>query len=100
MMIGLIGAEEHLKQGAIGDAVNVAARVQQLNLSCGYSILLTRATRERVDADFANEARIVYCGTHLIRGRAAPLDIFGAGERIESGYIDDSPAPTLSVRSG
>jgi class 3 adenylate cyclase/CHASE2 domain-containing sensor protein len=79
MMIGLIGADEHLKQGAIGDAVNVAARVQQLNLTCGYSILLTRATRDRAGEEFCAAAGIVSCGTHQIRGRAAPLDIFGAG---------------------
>jgi class 3 adenylate cyclase/CHASE2 domain-containing sensor protein len=79
MMIGLIGAEEHLKQGAIGDAVNVAARVQQLNLTCGYPILLTRTTRDRAGEAFAAQAGFVFCGTYQIRGHATPIDIFGAG---------------------
>jgi adenylate cyclase len=82
MMIGLVGATDHLKQGAIGDAVNVASRVQRLNLTCGYAILITSTTRERAGADFCEGHGAVSCGVQPIRGRSEPLEIYGMGDRL------------------
>ena len=79
VMIGFIGAEEHMKQGAIGNAVNVASRVQQLSTVCGYSILFTPATRESAGEEFCDENGAISCGLHEIRGRSEPMEIFGAG---------------------
>jgi class 3 adenylate cyclase/CHASE2 domain-containing sensor protein len=87
MMIGLVGAHEHLKPGAVGDAVNVAARVQQLSLVCGQSIILTRATRDAAGEQFCAEAGVTFCCEHQVRGHEAPLELYGAGtvirEKIE-----------------
>lgn len=77
MMIGLIGAEEHLKPGAIGDAVNVAARVQQLNVTCCTPILLTHTTRKRAGESFCDDIGVVLCGIYPIRGRETPIEIYG-----------------------
>ena len=76
MMIGLVGAVEHLKPGAIGDAVNVASRIQRLNYECGFPILITRATYDHVQ----ERITAADCGTFVIRGRETPIEVFGVGE--------------------
>lgn len=73
MMIGAVGSEERIKLSAIGDAVNVASRVQGLTQSCGFPILITLPTHGAVH-DFI-EARS--CGIHTLRGRKTPLELFG-----------------------
>jgi len=73
MMIGLLGSEHFLKMGAVGDVVNVAARVQGLSTTCGYDILVTQATCEWIQAEIAAE----YCGDYPVRGRTQPVAIYG-----------------------
>jgi adenylate cyclase len=73
MMIGVVGASEHMKMGAVGDAVNVAARVQSLSRTCGHSILLASSTYERVEDVFP----AVHCGAFMLHGRKEPLEVYG-----------------------
>lgn len=78
MMIGLIGAENHLKQGAIGDAVNIAARVQQLSSQYCYNILLTAATCSHASSALSRQDLVpVPCGSCTLRGRSEPVEVFG-----------------------
>src|SRR5690606_15158678 len=84
MMIGLVGAEEHLKPGAVGDAVNVASRIQRLNTECGFPIILTRAAYESVRKNCEREnIAVAPCGTFHIHGREATMEVFGVGEPLE-----------------
>lgn len=78
LMIGNVGAKSHMKLGAIGDAVNVAARVQRLSSQCGYNVLITLHTYERLHG--ALEARS--CGIQPVRGRNQAVEIFGVGDPI------------------
>ena len=80
MMIGLVGATEHLKPGAIGDAVNIASRVQRLNYECGFPILVTRTTNEHVRGKIDTTA----CGLFHIKGRETPIEVFGLGAPLEN----------------
>jgi class 3 adenylate cyclase len=73
MMIGAVGAEDHIKLSAVGDAVNVASRVQGLTTTCGYNILLTPPTHDAVRQHFAARS----CGLHLLRGRREEIEVFG-----------------------
>lgn len=83
MMIGLVGAEEHLKPGAVGDAVNVASRIQRLNTHCGFPVILTRATYDRVRENCERAGVVVTpCGMFEIRGREASIEVFGVGESL------------------
>ena len=84
MMIGLVGALEHLKPGAIGDAVNIASRIQRLNYQCGFPILITRTTYERIHEHLQAEITATDCGAFVIRGRETPIEVFGMGAPLSS----------------
>jgi len=81
MMIGVIGADDNLKLGAIGDAVNVAARVQSLSDRCGYGVLITREVLSRIEGKIAAQR----CGDFEVKGRAQAVEVFGVGEKTEAG---------------
>ena len=82
MVVGLVGAHEHFKPGAVGDAINVASRVQGLTDICSHSILITRRTldawQSEKGAPVTSEA--LFCGLHLVKGRQREMEIFGVGD--------------------
>jgi class 3 adenylate cyclase len=73
VMLGTIGGENHLKCGVIGDAVNVASRVEGLTKRYGVSILITSQTVERLRDPVAYRTRRV--DRVRVAGRSAPLDL-------------------------
>lgn len=73
MLIGLLGSEYFLKMGAVGDVVNVAARVQELSRDCGYDVLITEETHQHTCRDIASD----YCGAFYIRGHKQPVVVYG-----------------------
>ncbi len=78
MVIGLVGAENHIKPGAVGDAVNVAARLQSLSESAGFPILLSRATLEAGE-NSGETFGATFCGQFPIKGRQGLVEVFGLG---------------------
>ena len=73
LMIGLVGSHRHLKMGAVGDAVNVASRAQEMSRECGFPILLSRSTYNRVLDLFP----LRFCGEFQVHGRTQPIELFG-----------------------
>jgi class 3 adenylate cyclase len=71
-VVGEIGTRERAKYGAVGDAVNLASRLEGANKLYGTRILISEATRERAGPGFAtreiDRVRVV--------GRDAPVRIF------------------------
>lgn len=78
MVIGLVGSRKRPKPGAVGDAVNVASRVQGLSTSVGMSVLLTRSTLEQLGEWDESEAKILPCGKHPVKGRDELVEVYGA----------------------
>jgi adenylate cyclase len=74
VIAGTIGGGGKLEFTLISDAVNVAARVEQLTKSTGDAILMTADT---VNAMTDRLIGLVDRGLYAVKGKAAPVQVFG-----------------------
>jgi class 3 adenylate cyclase/CHASE2 domain-containing sensor protein len=79
MLIGVLGTSDLIHLGAVGDAVNVAARVQSLTKELGHSILLTANVRDHLLASGA-PFHLQGLGAHKVKGRTQPVELFAPQE--------------------
>jgi adenylate cyclase len=73
VIAGTIGAGGKLEFTLIGDAVNVAARVEQLTKTTGDTILLTQHC---VDALIFRPPGLIDRGFHVLKGKSAAVQVF------------------------
>jgi len=73
-MLGTIGGRNHLKCGVIGDAVNLASRVENLTKQYTLPLLITDTTRDLLSEHLRRRTRIV--SRVRVAGRQAPVSIF------------------------
>jgi class 3 adenylate cyclase len=73
VIVGTIGGGGKLEFTLIGDAVNVAARVEQLTKTTGDAILLTQQT---VDALSIRPPGLVDRKSHAVKGKSAAVQVF------------------------
>jgi class 3 adenylate cyclase len=102
VVAGSIGGAGRLNFSVIGDAVNVAARVEAATRQTGDDVLITGAT-ERL---LLNRTPLVSRGTVTLKGKAEPLEVFAPLVRAEegmraraSGPADPGPAPVSGAGS-
>jgi adenylate cyclase len=74
VIAGTLGGGSKLEFTLIGDAVNVAARVEQLTKTTGDAILFTQQT---VDALATSPPELVDRGAHPLKGKSAAVKVFG-----------------------
>ena len=91
VVAGSIGGAGRLNFSVIGDAVNVAARVEAETRQTGDSLLLTEATRERLGESFDLESR----GERVLKGIERPVRLY-APPRDRDALLPD---PVEAVRS-
>ena len=77
VLVGNIGAPGRINYTLVGDAVNLALRLEQLTKPLAdpdraVNVLVSRAVADSVGGEVATEA----CGPHAIRGRDAPIDVY------------------------
>jgi adenylate cyclase len=73
VIAGTIGGGNHLEYTLIGDATNVAARVEQLTKTTGDAILLTYQT---LDAMSTRPPELIDRGSHALKGKSAAVQVF------------------------
>jgi adenylate cyclase len=81
VIAGTIGGGGKLEFTLIGDTVNVAARVEQLTKTTGDAILLTQQT---VDALGCRLPGLTDRGSHALKGKSAPTEVFGLDPAVTS----------------
>ena len=74
VVAGNIGSPTRMKYGVLGDVVNVAARLEQMNKALGTEILVSDVTHARLDD--ALRALAKPQGAQAVRGREGGLEVF------------------------
>ena len=88
VVAGSIGGAGRLNFSVIGDAVNVAARVESATRETGDDVLITAATKRLL----LNPLRLVSRGTVPLRGKAEPLEVFAPLAHADEDLPSASPA--------
>ncbi|MGN6161392.1 MAG: adenylate/guanylate cyclase domain-containing protein [Marmoricola sp.] len=89
VVAGPLGGAGRLNFSVIGDAVNVAARVEAATRETGDDVLFTDATRRM----FARRSESVSRGALPLKGKAEPLELFAP---VRSRDRQESPQPLVT----
>ncbi|MFB3882800.1 MAG: CHASE2 domain-containing protein [Armatimonadota bacterium] len=80
--MGLVGTR-HLEPTVVGDAVNVAERLEELTKTLGCPLVFGESVRQRLPA----EVEVVRLDEVTVRGREAPLVVYGLRSMVPAGVV-------------
>ena len=75
VVAGNIGSAHRMKYSVVGDAVNVAARLETLNKDLGTLVLVSGDTFGRLPEEL--QAGVRPLGSHTLKGREQQVEVFG-----------------------
>lgn len=79
---GSVGAGQRMSFTLLGDTVNLAARLEELNKQHGTRILVSESTRSNCNGEFSFSP----LGSVVVRGRSEPVAIFSIDPAGTRGY--------------
>jgi class 3 adenylate cyclase len=79
VIAGTIGGGGKLEFTLIGDAVNIAARVEQLTKTTLDPVLLTQ---QSVDALVTRPPGLIERGSFVLKGKSTAIQVFGLDQRV------------------
>ena len=92
VVAGAVGGAGRLNFSVIGDAVNVAARVEGMTRELDNDVLITSETAERLGAGIAVES----VGEHELRGIGDPVELFAPVSVRSEPAVEPAPQPALT----
>ena len=90
MVAGSVGGAGRLEYSVIGDAVNVAARVEAATRQTGDRMLITEATRRSLHRPAELEPR----DPIELKGKSEPCEVYAAVTRTPAALPQRSGAPS------
>ena len=93
VVAGAVGGAGRLNFSVIGDAVNVASRVEGMTRELDHDVLITGATADATGGAIAVES----AGAHELRGVAEPVELF-APARVGAPGADEEPIMATAGR--
>ena len=93
-VMGNVGSETRHDYTLIGDAVNVAARVESQTKEFGWAVVVTRDVRDAVKTEFDYEL----VGSRRVKGRETPVEMYRVVDPARTDiYRLDAPAAPVAV---
>jgi adenylate cyclase len=91
VVAGSIGGGGRLNCSVIGDAVNVASRVESVTRESGDDVLFTSTTRELLSRTIEVSPR----GSYELRGREEPVELFAPSVETRGRRVTEVPGGLL-----
>ena len=80
-IVGNIGAPRRMQYTAIGDAINLASRLQDITKDLQATLVVSEETKSRAQLDLGDEVEFISRGTVAVRNREQPVNVFEVHRR-------------------